>query len=98
MIRVLLPHHLGTLAGVGHEIELEMEDPVTVNALCDALEARCPVLKGTFRDAITLRRRPFIRFYAGGEDYSHLSPETLLPEAVATGKEPFFLVGAMAGG
>jgi len=98
MIRVILPHHLRTLAAVGHEVELEVQRPLTLGALCDALEARYPVLKGTFRDPVTRRRRSFVRFYACGEDYSHLPLEALLPDAIATGEEPFFVVGAMAGG
>ncbi len=98
MIRVVLPYHLRTLAEVSHEVELDVAGAVTLGAVCDAVEARYPVLKGTFRDSVTLHRRPFVRFYACGEDYSHLPPETILPEAVATGVEPFCLVGAMAGG
>jgi len=98
VIRVVLPYHLRTLAAVAHEAQVDVAGAVTLGAVCDAVEARYPVLKGTFRDAVTLRRRPFVRFYACGEDYSHLPPETLLPAAVATGEEPFCLVGAMAGG
>ncbi|MHB8246442.1 MAG: MoaD/ThiS family protein [Acidimicrobiales bacterium] len=98
MIRVVLPHHLRTLAAVGREVDLEVGEPVSLGHVCDALEARYPILRGTFRDPVTHRRRPFIRFYACEEDYSHLPPETLLPEAVATGKEPLCIVGAMAGG
>lgn len=98
MIRVVLPYHLRTLATVDHEVELAIAGAVTLGAVCDAMEAAYPVLKGTFRDAVTRQRRPFVRFYACGEDYSHLPPETLLPAAVATGAEPFCVVGAMAGG
>lgn len=98
MIRVVLPHHLRTLASVGREIELETVEPLTIGGVCDALEVRYPVLRGTFRDAATHRRRPFIRFYACEEDLSHLPPETALPPAVAAGAEPIYLVGAMAGG
>jgi hypothetical protein len=99
LIRAVLPCRLRTLAAVGREIELEVGDPVTLGAVCDAPEARYPGLKGTFRDAATLRRRPFlIRFYAGDGDDAHLPPETLLPEAAVTRKEPFCLVEATAGG
>jgi hypothetical protein len=89
---------LRTLAAVGREVELEVGEPVTLEGVCDALEASYPVLRGTFRDVVTHQRRPFIRFYACEEDFSQLLPETLLPDAVATGKEPLFLIGAMAGG
>lgn len=98
MIRVVLPYHLRTLARVGDELELEVRDPVTLRAVLDALEARYPSLAGTIRDHGTLRRRPFIRFFACKEDLSHESPETLLPEAITSGAEPFLIVGAMAGG
>lgn len=98
MIRVVLPYHLRTLARVGDEVELEVSEPVTLRAVLDALEARYPSLAGTIRDHGTLRRRPFIRFFACKEDLSHEPPETLLPEAITTGAEPFMIVGAMAGG
>lgn len=98
MIRVALPFHLRTLAHVGEEVELEVENPVTLRAVLDALEARYPVLKGTIRDHGTQRRRPFLRFFACEQDLSHEPPETPLPEAVAAGREPFLIVGAMAGG
>lgn len=98
MIRVVLPHHLRTLARVGDEVEIALEGGVTQRALLDALEAQYPVLRGTIRDHGTLKRRAFVRFFACGEDLSHESPETALPEPVANGMEPFFVVGAMAGG
>ena len=98
MIRVVLPFHLRTLAKVESEIQLEVEGPVTQRAILDALEARYPVLCGTIRDHETLKRRPFIRFFACSEDFSNESPDTPLPDAVATGAEPFLVVGAIAGG
>jgi hypothetical protein len=98
MIRVVLPYHLRTLARVEGEVELEVTEPVTLCAVLDALEARYPSLAGTIRDHGTLRRRPFIRFFACKEDFSHEPPETLLPEAITSGAEPFMIVGAMAGG
>ena len=98
MIRVLLPVHLRTLARVDGEVRLQVEGPVTLRSVLDALEAAHPVLRGTIRDHVTLRRRPFVRFFACQEDLSHEPPDTLLPEAVATGAEPFLVVGAMAGG
>ncbi len=98
MIRVVLPAHLKTLAGVAGEVQLDVSDPVTTAAVLDALEARYPVLRGTVRDRATGRRRPFIRFFAGEEDLSHEPAEAGLPPAVAAGKEPFCIVGAMAGG
>jgi hypothetical protein len=98
MIRVVLPFHLRTLARVEGEVQLELEPPVTLRSVLDALEARYPVLRGTIRDHVTLRRRPFVRFFACEEDLSHDPPETKLPDAVATGAEPFLVVGAMAGG
>jgi len=98
MIRVVLPFHLRNLARVGAEVELELAAPVTVRAVLDALEARYPVLCGTIRDHDTMKRRPFVRFFACKEDLSLESPETSLPEAVASGQEPFLIVGAMAGG
>lgn len=98
MIRVVLPTHLFRLANSGREVELQVDDPMTFGALLDALEARYPVLRGTIRDHVTKDRRPFIRFFACGEDYSHEPPETLLPEAVRKGDEPLRVVGAMAGG
>lgn len=98
MIRVVLPHHLRTLAGVGKEIELPVAGPITLVALLDALEARYPVLRGTIRVQGTQQRRPLIRFFACGQDLSHAPPETPLPAAVAAGEEPLLIVGAMAGG
>lgn len=98
MIRVVLPVHLRTLARVGDEVALEVAPPATPRAVLDALEARYPVLRGTIRDHVTHRRRPFVRFFACEQDLSHESPDTPLPEAVAAGEEPFLIVGAMAGG
>lgn len=98
MIRVVLPYHLRNLAGLDGEAGLEVAAPVTVASLLDALESRHPVLRGTIRDHGTLNRRPFIRFFACGEDLSHEPPGSRLPEAVAAGAEPFLIVGAMAGG
>ncbi|HKS37270.1 MAG TPA: MoaD/ThiS family protein [Verrucomicrobiae bacterium] len=98
MIRVVLPYHLRNLARVDGEVQLEIEGPVTVRSVLDALETRYPVLRGTFRDHGTLKRRPFIRYFACKEDLSLEPPETPLPDAVATGTEPFLIVGAMAGG
>jgi hypothetical protein len=98
MIRVVLPYHLRNLARVDGEVELEVAGPVTVRSVLDALEARYPVLRGTIRDHGTLKRRPFVRFFACKEDLSLESPETRLPEAVVSGAEPFLVVGAMAGG
>jgi sulfur-carrier protein len=97
-IRVVLPFHLRTLARVEGEVQLAVPPPVTLSALLGALEARYPVLRGTIRDHVTLRRRPFIRFFACKEDVSNDPPDTVLPDAVLTGAEPFLIVGAMAGG
>ena len=98
MIRVTLPHHLRTLANVGKEVEVQVEGPVTLGAILDAVEVRYPMLCGTIRDQVTHQRRDFIRFFACGQDWSHQPPDTALPDAVATGAEPFRIVGAMAGG
>ena len=98
MIRVVLPAHLRNLAKTGTEIEVEVADPVTIGSVLDALEGRYPMLQGTLRDHQTKVRRPFVRFFACGEDWSHESPDTPLPEAVAKGAEPLLLVGAIAGG
>ncbi len=98
MIRVVLPHHLQILAHVGRTVELEVEDPVTQRSVLDALEAAYPVLRGAIRDHVTRQRRPFLRFFADGQDLSLEPPDAPLPGAVATGKEPFFIVGAVAGG
>ena len=98
MMRVVLPHHLRTLAKVGDEVQLDVPQPVTLGAVLDALEARFPVLRGTIRDHGTLKRRPFVRFFACEQDLSHEPADFRLPEAVTNGTEPFFVVGAMAGG
>jgi hypothetical protein len=98
VIRVVLPQHLRTLARVNGELALEIEGPVTQRALLDALEARHPMLRGTIRDRATQRRRAFVRFFACGQDLSHEEPDAPLPEAVASGAEPFVVLGAMAGG
>ena len=98
MIRVILPAHLRTLAKVAGEVQLEVEGPVTQRSVLDALEARYPMLRGTIRDHVTQQRRPFVRFFACEEDLSHESPDAPLPDAVASGTEPFLLVGAIAGG
>ncbi len=98
MIRVMLPAHLRNLAGVTGEVALEVEGEVTTRAILDALEARYPVLRGTIRDSGTGKRRPLVRFFACGEDVSHESGAAVLSAAVAEGKEPFCVVGAMAGG
>ena len=98
MIRVVLPAHLRTLARVDSEIKLEVEGPVTQHSVLNALEARYPMLRGTIRDHGTLKRRPFIRFFACKEDLSLESPDTELPGEVVNGTEPFLIVGAMAGG
>jgi hypothetical protein len=98
MIRVVLPAHLRTLARVKGKVELELEGPVTQRSILDALEAKYPMLRGTIRDHGTQQRRSFIRFFACGEDWSHESPDAPLPEAVASGAEPFLVVGALAGG
>jgi hypothetical protein len=98
MIRVVLPAHLRTLARVTGDVELEVEGQVTQRAILDALEARYPMLRGTIRDHVTQQRRPFLRFFACGEDLSLEPPDAPLPESVATGREPFFIIGAIAGG
>ena len=98
MIRVVLPPHLRTLAHVGAEVTLDVEGPVTQASVLDALEARYPMLRGTIRDHGTQQRRPFLRFFACEKDLSHEVPDAPLPEAVASGGEPFFVVGAIAGG
>ena len=98
MIRVVLPHHLRTLAHVGNEVALDVEGMVTQRTVLDALETTYPMLRGTIRDHTTLERRAFIRFFACEEDLSHESPDTPLPDDVATGKEPFLVIGAIAGG
>lgn len=98
MIRVVVPAHLKNLARVPGEIELAVDAPVTMGSVLDALEKRYPMLRGTIRDHVTKARRPFIRFFACEEDISLDSPDTPLPEAIATGAEPFLIIGAIAGG
>jgi molybdopterin converting factor small subunit len=98
MIRVVLPAHLRTLAKVTEEVLLEVAGPVTQRSIIDSLEARYPMLRGTIRDHVTARRRPFVRFFACGEDLSHQSPDEPLPEPISDGREPFLVVGAIAGG
>ena len=98
MIRVVLPPHLRTLAKVDGEMTLEIQGHVTQRSVLDALEARYPMLRGTIRDHVTQERRPFLRFFACEEDLSHVSPDAPLPEAVASGAEPFLIIGAIAGG
>ena len=98
MIRVVLPAHLRTLAGTGREVTLEVQAPVTQRTVLDALEAAYPVLRGTIRDGTTQGRRPLVRFFACEQDLSHAPPDAPLPDEVATGKEAFWIVGAMAGG
>jgi sulfur-carrier protein len=98
MIRVILPQHLRTLAHVGGEVTVEVEEPVTQRSVLDALEARYPMLRGAIREHDTLQRRAFLRFFACEEDLSHQSPDAPLPEAVVSGKEPFIVIGAIAGG
>jgi len=98
MIRVVLPYHLRNLARVDGEVQLEVESPATLGSALDALEARYPPLRGTIRDHATLKRRPFVRFFACKEDFSLEPPETRLPDEVASGAEPFLIIGAIAGG
>ncbi len=98
MIRVILPFHLRTLAHVDSEVTLEVEGPVTQRSVLDAIEARYPMLRGAIRDYDTLQRRPFLRFFACEEDLSHELPDAPLPESVVSGKEPFIVIGAIAGG
>lgn len=98
MIRVVLPVHLRTLAKVEDEVQLEVARPVTQRRILDALEATYPVLRGTVRDQTTQRRRPLVRFFCCSEDFSHELPDAPLPDAIANGSEPFFIIGAMAGG
>ena len=98
MIRIVLPAHLKTLAHVDGEVTLEVQGQVTQRSVLDALEARYPMLRGTIRDHVTLKRRPFLRFFACEEDLSLESPDAPLPDAVASGKEPFLVIGAVAGG
>lgn len=98
MIRVILPTQLWRLANIGREVELQLEPPVTYAALLQALEAQYPALRGTIYDPVTAQRRPFIRFFAKGEDWSHEPLDAEVPQAVASGEEPLRIVGAMAGG
>jgi len=98
MIQVVLPAHLRKLAGVDGDVKLEIEGPVTLRSVLDTLEYHYPMLRGTIRDHVTKQRRPFLRFFACQEDLSHQSPDTPLPEAVASGTEPFLIIGAIAGG
>ena len=98
MIRVVLPYHLRNLAKVGAEVQLDVDGPLTQRSILDALEARYPMLRGTIRDHTTQKRRPFLRFFVCSEDWSHESPDAPLPDAIASGAEPFFIVGAIAGG
>ena len=98
MIRVALPYHLRNLAHVGDEVQLDVAAPVTQRSVLDALEERYPMLRGAIRDHVTLQRRPFLRFFACEQDLSHDPPDNPLPEAVASGKEPFIVIGAIAGG
>ena len=98
MIRVILPQHLRTLAHVSSEVTVEVEGSITQRSVLDALETRYPMLRGTIRDHETQQRRPFLRFFACEEDLSHESPDAPLPDAVASGKEPFLIIGAIAGG
>ncbi len=98
MTKVVLPPHLRTLAHVDGEVGLEVEAPVTQRSVLDALEAKYPMLRGTIRDHVTQLRRPMVRFFACGEDFSHESPDAPLPDAIARGSEPFVIIGAIAGG
>lgn len=98
IVRIILPFHLRTLAHADGEVTLAVEEPITQRSVLDALEARYPMLRGAIRDHGTLQRRPFIRFFACEEDLSHESPDTPLPEAVVSGKEPLVVIGAIAGG
>ena len=98
MIRVVLPHHLRTLARVGDEVHVDLNDSATVKSVLDAIEAKYPMLRGTIREHDTHKRRPLVRFFACGEDISHESPDSPLPDAIAKGAEPFFIMGAIAGG
>ena len=98
MIRVELPQHLRTLSHVGHEVQVEVEEPVTQRSVLDSIEAAYPMLRGAIRDHVTLQRRAFLRFFACQEDLTHERPDAPLPEEVVSGKEPFLIIGAIAGG
>ena len=97
-IQIMLPAHLRTLARVGGDVSIEVDGPVTLRSVLDALESRYPMLRGTIRDHVTLQRRPFLRFFACQEDLTHESPDAPLPDAVVSGKEPLMIIGAIAGG
>jgi molybdopterin synthase sulfur carrier subunit len=98
MIRIILPHHLRTLAKVGDEVQVDLNGSATVQAILEALEKKYPMLRGTIREHATLKRRPLVRFFACGEDISHEPPDAPLPDAIVKGDEPFFIMGAIAGG
>ena len=98
MIRIVLPHHLRTLAKVGDEVHVDLNGSPTVSALLDALESKYPMLRGTIREHASGERRPFLRFFACGEDVTHNSPDAPLPQEIASGAEPFYVIGAIAGG
>ena len=98
MIRVILPHHLRTLANVSDEVQVDLNGSATASTVIDAIEAKYPMLRGTIREHETKKRRPLVRFFACGEDISHESPENPLPQAIVEGNEPFFIMGAIAGG
>jgi len=98
MIRIVLPQHLQTLAGCEREVSVEVRGAVTQYSVLDALEARFPMLRGTIREHVTLKRRPRVRFFANGEDVSHDAPDAELPQSIATGEQPFMIVGAISGG
>lgn len=98
MIRVILPHHLRVLANCDREVEVQVDGDVTQRSILDALEAKFPILRGTIRDHLTLKRRPLVRFFACEEDFSHSSPDMPLPDKIRLGQEPFYIIGAIAGG
>jgi molybdopterin synthase sulfur carrier subunit len=98
MIRVILPAHLRTLARIDDELKIDVQAPITQRSILDTIEEQYPMLRGTIRDHVTKQRRPFLRFFACEEDLSHESPDAPLPEAIASGAEPFFIIGAIAGG
>ena len=97
-IRVIIPYHLQNLAHIGHEISLDVDSPVTHDSVIDAIEFACPMLRGTIRDHVTKKRRPLLRYFVCEKDVSHEPPDTLLPEAILSGAEPFIIWGAVAGG
>jgi hypothetical protein len=98
MVRILLPYHLRTLAAIDDEARLDVAAPVTIGSILNALEAKYPMLRGTIREHVTYKRRPLIRFFACEEDWSHASPDQVLPHSIAAGVQPFWIVGAIAGG